>query len=83
MKIGAFDFPPAFVRVLAIKIVLYVMMLAALTASVRVARRLLAQAEDREFHGTAEGSGWLAALTALTALMGAAAMLLGVWLVGE
>lgn len=78
-----FHFPPAFGRVLAIKIVLYMMMFAALRASVSVERQLLAQAGGRASPGEAAGSGRLAALSALMALMGAAAMLLGVWLVGE
>jgi hypothetical protein len=78
-----FHFPPPFVRVLAIKIVLYVMMLTALRASAGAARRLLAQAGGQASPGATAGTGRLAALSALTALMGAAAMLLGVWLVGE
>jgi hypothetical protein len=78
-----FHFPSAFVGVLAIKIVLYVMMFAALRAAVSVERQLLAQAGGRASTGKTAGTGRLAALAALTALMGAAAMLLGVWLVGE
>lgn len=78
-----FHFPPAFFRVLAIKVVLYVMMFAALRASVSVERQLVAQARGRASPGKAAGAGRLAVLAALMALLGAAAMLLGVWLVGE
>jgi hypothetical protein len=78
-----FHFPPAFVRVLAIKIVLYLIMFAALRVSVNVERRLIAQAGGGASSGERAGTGRLAALAALIALIGAAAMLLGVWLVGE
>ena len=78
-----FRFSPAFVRVLAIKIVLYGMMFAALRAAVSLERRLVAHTGDQGVHEPAAGSGRLAALAAAIALMGAAAMLLGVWLVGE
>ncbi len=77
---GRFDFPSAFTRVLAVKLGLYALMVAALIASLRVGRSI-----GRENPGESPRTGTvrLAALCAVTATAGAAAMLLGVWLVGE
>jgi hypothetical protein len=78
-----FDFPTSFVRVLAVKIVLYAAMFAMLRASISAARKLVAQVDGQAGAGEGVGSGRLAAFSAITALVGAAAMLLGVWLAGE
>jgi hypothetical protein len=78
-----FDFPASFVRVLAVKIVLYAAMFAMLRASISAARKLVAQAGNQPGAGERVASGRLAAFSAITALAGAAAMLLGVWLAGE
>ncbi len=75
-----FDFPSAFTRVLAVKLGLYALMVGALIASVHIGRSI-----RREDPGGSPrtGTARLAALCAVTATAGAAAMLLGVWLAGE
>lgn len=72
-----FAFPPAFTEVLAVKVGLYVLMVAALMASLGVERKL------RDANpGAPAGAGRLVALSALGAVAGALAMMLGVWLAG-
>ncbi len=78
-KPRGFSFPASFVRVLSVKVALYVTMAAALWASVAIGRK---PAAGSVFKGP-RGTGKLAALSAITALLGAAAMLLGVWLAGD
>jgi len=78
-KPRGFSFPPSFVRVLSIKVALYVAMAAALWASLGIGRKAAVGAASTGPRGTSK----LAALSAMTALMGAAAMILGVWLAGD
>jgi hypothetical protein len=75
-----FNFSPAFTRTLAVKAGLYVVMLAALIASMRAEREL--RREDQSASNAA-GAMRLVACSAVTALAGAGAMMLGVWLAGE
>ncbi len=75
-----FHFSTDFSRVLAIKIGLYVLMIAALTASLRVARGLRAENPGEPLP---PAMGRLVALSGFIALAGAGAMILGVWLVGD
>jgi hypothetical protein len=75
-----FNFPPAFSRVLAVKLGLYSLMTAALMASLRTERGLR-QANPGE--SLRAGAARVIMLCAITAFAGAAAMLLGVWLAGE
>jgi putative copper export protein len=77
-KRRGFEFSRPFVHVLAIKVVLFAMMLAALRASLTQERGLI---ENPGPGGP--GLGRLAGLSGAVALMGAAAMLLGVWLAGS
>ena len=74
------NFSPAFTRTLAVKAGLYVVMLAALIASMRAEREL--RGEDQGASNAA-GAMRLVACSAVTALAGAGAMMLGVWLAGE
>ncbi len=75
-----FDFSPMFTRILAVKLGLYALMVAALIASLRAERKW----RDRNPGGAVLiGAGRPAALSAFIALAGAAAMMLGVWLAGE
>ncbi|MGO9061460.1 MAG: hypothetical protein ACLQU2_29395 [Candidatus Binataceae bacterium] len=78
-KHRGFSFPPSFVRVLSIKVALYVVMAAVLWVSSGIGRMPAVGAGSKGPRGT----GKLAALSAMTALMGAAAMILGVWLAGD
>ncbi len=75
-----FDFPAAFTRVLAVKLGLYALMVAALLASWRIGRGMR---EDNRNGSLRSATARLAVLSAFIALAGAAAMLLGVWLAGE
>jgi uncharacterized membrane protein len=75
-----FDFSSAFTRTLAVKVGLYVVMLAALVASMRAERELRVQGQDASI---AAGAARLVGCSAVTALAGAGAMMLGVWLAGE
>jgi putative copper export protein len=75
-----FDFSIMFTRILAVKLGLYAMMVAALMASLVVQRKWR---EGNQGGVVVIGAGGLAALWALIALCGAAAMMLGVWLAGE
>jgi hypothetical protein len=75
-----FHFPVAFNRILAVKIGLYMAMLAALMASWRAERELRGDAQ--RVAGSA-GPSRLVVCSAVTALAGAGAMMLGVWLAGE
>ena len=78
-----FKFSPLFVRVLAAKAVLFVLMLAALGACWRAERAMLG---GRTAPGEAAVPGAVNRLTALwtlTAMMGAAALGLGLWLAGS
>ena len=77
-----FAFPPAFTRVLAAKVALYVMMFAALRASLSAGRDLRERSEKRGPATATVGIGRLAGLSAIAAIMGAGGMLLGVWLAG-
>ena len=75
-----FDFSTMFTSILAVKLGLYALMVAALMASLRAERKW----RDGSPGGTALiGAGRLVALSAFVALCGAAAMMLGVWLAGE
>jgi hypothetical protein len=76
-----FGFTPAFDWILGAKVVLYGLMVAALTASFGVERGL--RDAERGAAPMAAGAGRLVALCALIAVAGAAAMMLGVWLAGE
>jgi uncharacterized membrane protein len=75
-----FAFPAAFTDVLAVKVGLYVLMVAALMALFGVERN-----PRRANPGAAVPirTGRLVALSALIALAGALAMILGVWLAGD
>jgi len=75
-----FNFPPAFTRVLAVKLGLYALMAAALIASFGIERSLRGENAGAPLRA---GAGRLVALCAVTAMAGAAAMMLGVWLAGE
>jgi hypothetical protein len=69
-----------FVYVLFMKIGLFMFMTAALAASCRAAATLKAQGGTSESPASARRVAWL---SGLTAAMGGAAMLLGLWLVGS
>lgn len=73
-----FEFSRSFVHVLAAKIALFALMLLALKASLSVEHRLVRPDPDPQ----APGLGRLALLSGAVALMGATAMLLGLWLAG-
>jgi carbon starvation protein CstA len=75
-----FNFPAAFNRILTLKLGLYVAMLAALIASWQAWRE-----RTNEFQGIPATSGpaRLVVCSAVTAVAGAGAMMLGVWLAGE
>lgn len=74
-----FSYPPAFMRVLLVKLMLYLLMVAALWASFGLGRQAAIRAGTQSSSSTYK----LAALAAAIALMGATAMLLGVWLAGD
>jgi hypothetical protein len=74
-----FSYPSSFMRVLSIKLALYLLMVAALWTCLTIGRK-------RDVASGTQGPQSpykLAALSAIIALMGAAAMLLGVWLAGD
>jgi hypothetical protein len=78
----AFDLPSMFVVVLGLKVILFAAMAVALVAIFRSERQLKSAA-------TSEAAGWGAAkmirigiLSGLTAVLGAIALTLGVWLAG-
>ena len=74
-----FSYPSSFMRVLSIKLTLYALMVAALLASLARGRKPAVALGPQN----APSAYKLAALSAITALMGAAAMILGVWLAGD
>jgi hypothetical protein len=74
-----FVFSTDFTRILEIKVVLYLAMVAALVLLFGIERRLWRASHAEVKNGT----GRLVTLSALIALAGAGAMILGVWLVGE
>jgi|SRR5271170_6943104 len=74
-----FSYPSSFIRVLSIKLALYLVMVAALWACLTIGRKPVVASGIQGSHNTYK----LAALSAIIALMGAAAMILGVWLAGD
>jgi hypothetical protein len=74
-----FSYPPSFMRVLSVKLALYLLMVAALWASLARGRKPAVPAGA----AVPQSAYKLAALSAFAALMGAAAMILGVWLAGD
>ncbi len=74
-----FSYPSSFVRVLSIKLALYLLMVAALWACLTIGRKRDVASGTQGPQNTYK----LAALSASIALMGAAAMMLGVWLAGD
>ncbi len=75
-----FALPSAFTQVMAVKLGLYALMVAALIACLRIGRRMREANPDGS---PRSGATRLAVLCAVIAMAGAAAMLLGVWLAGE
>ena len=74
-----FSYPSSFIRVLSIKLALYLLMVAALWACLTIGRKPIVAPDTQGSQDTYK----LAALSAIIALMGAAAMILGVWLAGD
>lgn len=75
-----FGFSTMFTSILAVKLGLYALMVAALMASFRAERQW---SDRKQGEGALIGTGRLVALSACVALCGAAALMLGVWLAGE
>jgi hypothetical protein len=74
----SFAFSTDFTRMLELKLLLYIGMVAALALLFRLERPMLSSSSERR----ASDMGRLAALSALIAMAGAGAMILGVWLAG-